>query len=121
MDDTKYTRLAFTSTRLGHCRFDLKFIGDVLRRCRAIFPSVAYSSIYIPTYPGGQIGFLLASNSANVDFVKARTVFTDEDCERLKLRFVRTTHCKEDIVPYFMKEFPFEYLTMQRIFSVLDI
>ncbi|XP_022654928.1 spermidine synthase-like isoform X1 [Varroa destructor] len=85
--------------------FDLKFIGDVLRRCRAIFPSVAYSSIYIPTYPGGQIGFLLASNSANVDFVKARTVFTDEDCERLKLRYyTNQVHEASFVLPRFVQK-----------------
>ncbi|OQR79897.1 spermidine synthase-like [Tropilaelaps mercedesae] len=84
--------------------FDIKFIVRVLGCCRDIFPSVAYSSIYIPTYPGGQIGFLMASNSANMDFSKAKTVFSEDDCEDMKLRYYsKEIHEASFVLPRFVR------------------
>lgn len=41
--------------------FDLKLIAEMMDMCRTLFPVVNYASIYTPTYPSGQIGFLLCS------------------------------------------------------------
>ena len=37
-----------------------------MQHCLAVFPSVDYAFTTIPTYPSGQIGFLLCSTSPNV-------------------------------------------------------
>ena len=52
----------------GECLWlHLDLIANVLGECRSIFPSVRYGYTTIPTYPSGQIGFIVASNDANVD------------------------------------------------------
>uniref|UniRef100_M4C138 PABS domain-containing protein n=1 Tax=Hyaloperonospora arabidopsidis (strain Emoy2) TaxID=559515 RepID=M4C138_HYAAE len=46
----------------GECLWlHLDLIADVMQRCRALFPSVNYSYTTIPTYPSGQIGFIICS------------------------------------------------------------
>uniref|UniRef100_A0AAV1UIJ6 PABS domain-containing protein n=1 Tax=Peronospora matthiolae TaxID=2874970 RepID=A0AAV1UIJ6_9STRA len=46
----------------GECLWlHLDLIADVMQRCRALFPSVNYSYTTIPTYPSGQIGFIMCS------------------------------------------------------------
>jgi spermidine synthase len=38
----------------------LDLIKDVLTNCRRLYPVAKYASISIPSYPCGQIGFVLA-------------------------------------------------------------
>jgi len=50
----------------GECMWlHLDLIGEVLKSCTQVFPSVDYAFTTIPTYPSGQIGFLLCSTSPN--------------------------------------------------------
>jgi len=42
----------------------LDIIGQVLGFCRQLFPVVEYAYTTIPTYPSGQIGFVLCSKEA---------------------------------------------------------
>merc|ERR1719345_632858 len=48
----------------GECIWlHLDLIGTVLRHCTTVFPSVDYCYTTIPTYPSGQIGFLMCSTT----------------------------------------------------------
>jgi len=50
----------------GECIWlHLQLIGDVLGSCKEVFPSVDYAFTTIPTYPSGQIGFLMCSTTPN--------------------------------------------------------
>ena len=50
----------------GECLWlHLDLIGEVLSHCLEVFPSVDYSFTTIPTYPSGQIGFLMCSTTPN--------------------------------------------------------
>jgi len=50
----------------GECMWlHLDLIGEVLKHCKEVFPSVDYAFTTIPTYPSGQIGFLMCSTSPN--------------------------------------------------------
>ena len=50
----------------GECMWlHLDLIGEVLKHCTQVFPSVDYAFTTIPTYPSGQIGFLMCSTSPN--------------------------------------------------------
>ena len=57
-----YTFVIFMIT--GECLwFTLDLIKNVLHECRELFPSTGYAYTTIPTYPCGQIGFVLASKN----------------------------------------------------------
>jgi len=45
----------------------LDLISKVIDSCRGLFATVKYAYTTIPTYPSGQIGFVLASNDASVE------------------------------------------------------
>ena len=48
----------------GECMWlHLDLIGEVLKHCKQVFPSVDYAFTTIPTYPSGQIGFLMCSTT----------------------------------------------------------
>lgn len=52
----------------GECMWlHLDLIRSIMNRCAAIFPSVKYGYTTIPTYPSGQIGFIISSNDGAVD------------------------------------------------------
>ena len=48
----------------GECVwFTLDLIREVLDNCRTLFPVSTYAYVTIPSYPCGQIGFVLSSKS----------------------------------------------------------
>lgn len=73
--ETLFTAAFYTSLRSamrpgaimcnqGECMWlHLDLIGEVLKHCTQVFPSVDYAFTTIPTYPSGQIGFLVCSTS----------------------------------------------------------
>ena len=57
-----------TLSTQGECQWQyLDLIRNVLSTCRDIFPVVKYAYTTIPTYPSGQIGFIMLSKDAEVD------------------------------------------------------
>lgn len=82
--------------------FDLEFIKNLMELNRGIFKQVAYASIMTCTYPGGQIGFLLASKDEAVDFQ-----FPEHsvDCDKLKLKYYsKEIHQAAFILPKFVRD-----------------
>jgi len=55
-------------TTQGECIWlHLQLISEVLSSCGNLFPVVNYAYTTIPTYPSGQIGFVICSTGKNVD------------------------------------------------------
>ena len=53
---------------IGECQWlHLDLIQEVISKVRAIFPSVNYAYTTIPTYPSGQIGFIIATVDTSID------------------------------------------------------
>lgn len=95
--------------------YELPFIKELFGKAKLVFPSVAYASVTVPSYPSGQIGFLVASKKAKVNFAKPLTVFTAEDCERMQLKYYSPDmHRSAFVLPPFVKKvicnFVFVYL-----------
>lgn len=67
--------------------FDLSFIKDLYSICKAIFKSVAYGTTSVPSYPSGQIGFLLCSKEKSIDFTQPIHQFTQNECQSMNLRY----------------------------------
>lgn len=52
----------------GECQWlHVDFIKEVIERAREIFPSVQYAYSTVPSYPSGQLGFIVAAKEAAVD------------------------------------------------------
>ena len=55
----------------------MELIKEVMSKVRAIFPTVHYAYTTIPTYPSGQIGFIIATLDTTID-VKKQSRSTEE-------------------------------------------
>lgn len=72
----------------GECMFvHLPLIQNLLQFCNDLFAKAAYATGYVPTYPCGQIGFLLASKNKATDFKSPSIVFTEEEKNEMNLRY----------------------------------
>jgi spermidine synthase len=80
----------------------LNLIKEVLDNSRKIYPTVQYAWASVPTYPSGQIGFILCSNEEKDMKTPVRT-FTKE-FERAKLRYYNSdVHSAAFVLPQFAK------------------
>lgn len=85
--------------------YDSDFILKIFKRVKSIFPSVSYASTMVATYPAGQIGFLIASKDSNVKFDEPKTQFTEQECDKLKLRYYSTAmHRASFVLPRFFQK-----------------
>ncbi|TMW65038.1 hypothetical protein Poli38472_009205 [Pythium oligandrum] len=93
----------------GECLWlHLDLIAEVLTRCHAYFPTVQYAFTTIPTYPSGQIGFVMCSLDDSADaLVKPKRVPSDEVAATLRYyntrvheaAFVLPTFAERKIAP----------------------
>lgn len=86
----------------GECQWlHLDLISNVMNNVRKLFPVVKYAFTTIPTYPSGQIGFLLASLDANADLTQAsREVPADMSLKYYSDR----VHASAFVLPKFAEE-----------------
>lgn len=76
-------------------------IGDI----KTIFPVVGYAYTHIPTYTTGQIGFILASKNKDTKFEEPLRVLTDEEKDRMQLRYYNEhVHKASFCLPQFIKK-----------------
>lgn len=82
----------------------LNFIKNVLDSARKVFPVVQYAWASVPTYPSGQIGFLICSNDPNMNPSIPKFTFSKE-FESSKLRYYDSeVHKASFVLPRFAKK-----------------
>ncbi|CCX07718.1 Similar to Spermidine synthase; acc. no. Q9Y8H7 [Pyronema omphalodes CBS 100304] len=81
----------------------LKLITELKKSCREVFPTVEYAYTTIPTYPSGQIGFMVCSKDANRDVSKPlRSLPEDEENKRYRY-YNSKIHEASFVLPNFAK------------------
>uniref|UniRef100_T1JHS3 Spermidine synthase n=1 Tax=Strigamia maritima TaxID=126957 RepID=T1JHS3_STRMM len=88
----------------GECMwYNLSLIQDILNFCRTLFSSAEYAYTTIPTYPGGQIGFIVCSLDPNADVKTPIQTFTLKEKEDMDLRYYNSKiHRAAFILPEFV-------------------
>lgn len=72
----------------GECSWlHLDLISSMQDFCRTLFPTVAYAYTTIPTYPSGQIGFILCSLNPDLKFEEPVRELSTEEVSKFKLRY----------------------------------
>ncbi|XP_060073766.1 spermidine synthase-like [Ylistrum balloti] len=72
----------------GECLWlHLDLIKSMQDFCRSLYPVVDYAYTTIPTYPSGQIGFILCSLNPDTAFSEPLRKFSEEEQIRLKFRY----------------------------------
>ena len=89
----------------GECQWlSLPLIKDVLTKAKDFFPSVDYAYTCTPTYPCGQIGFLLCYKSSDPEYVRsARRAVPDDVAKRLRY-YSPAMHKASFLLPRFAEE-----------------
>ncbi|GFR94714.1 spermidine synthase [Elysia marginata] len=72
----------------GECMWvHLELIKGMVDFCKTIYPSVSYAYTTIPTYPCGQIGFMICSLDKDLDFENPPSPLSAEEIEKFNLRY----------------------------------
>lgn len=80
------TEKGVISTQAESMWIHLPIIKELKKACKEVFPTVGYAYTTIPTYPTGQIGFMVCSKDANVDVTKPLRSISEEE-EEAKYRY----------------------------------
>ncbi|RHZ47145.1 hypothetical protein Glove_590g48 [Diversispora epigaea] len=89
-------------TTQGECQWlHLHIIAEVQAYCRSLFPIVEYAYTTIPTYPSGQIGFILCSNNPSYNLKKPLRKWTEEEETKLLKYYNSKIHETAFILPQF--------------------
>ncbi|XP_076242387.1 spermidine Synthase [Calliopsis andreniformis] len=74
-------------SQAGTAWANLDHVTQTLQHVRSVFPVAAYGTVAVPTYPTGQIGFVLGSLNIETDFKEPKKVFSDNELEQMKMKY----------------------------------
>lgn len=90
----------------GECLWiHLDLIKTMKDFCEVTFPRFSYSYTTIPTYPSGQIGFILCSLNENTDFKEPERIISEDEVEKMELKYYNSAiHRASFILPEFARK-----------------
>ncbi|KAI9889230.1 MAG: putrescine aminopropyltransferase [Vezdaea aestivalis] len=81
----------------------LSLIQSLKKSCKEVFPVAEYAYTTIPTYPSGQIGFMVCSKDANRDVSKPLRSWSKEEEEKLCRYYNKAIHAASFVLPSFAR------------------
>ncbi|XP_018575780.1 spermidine synthase [Anoplophora glabripennis] len=83
---------------------ELDQLKQTLENCKKHFRTVQYATSSVPSYPDGQIGYVLAALDEGVDLRKPHYRFTEAQIDELKLRYYNDdVHGAAFVLPNFIR------------------
>jgi len=82
----------------------LPLITHLRRSCLEIFPHVEYGYTTIPTYPSGQIGFLVCCKDTDRNLKEPLRYWSEEEEEKLCRYYNKATHSAAFVLPAFARK-----------------
>ncbi|KAF2151112.1 spermidine synthase, partial [Myriangium duriaei CBS 260.36] len=82
----------------------LPLITGLKKSCKEVFPNVEYGYTTIPTYPSGQIGFMVCSKDAKRDLTTPLRKWSQEEEEKLCKYYNSEVHKAAFVLPTFAKK-----------------
>ncbi|XP_014770081.1 spermidine synthase [Octopus bimaculoides] len=84
--------------------FDHLLLKDIITFAKELFPRVAYAYAPMPTYLGGQIGFILCSKNQETKFSEPVRFLSDKDLEVFGMKYYNSEiHKSAFCLPQFSK------------------
>ncbi|XP_076320453.1 spermidine synthase-like [Tachypleus tridentatus] len=85
--------------------YDLELIQGMTKMVYDIYPVVEYASVYIPSYIGGQIGFLLCSTDPGINFRRPKRIMSSKEMLSCNLKYYTPEiHEASFVLPGFVKK-----------------
>jgi len=81
----------------------LSLITQLKKDCKQVFPTVEYAYTTIPTYPSGQIGFMVCSKDASADLKNPLRSFSPEEEEKNLRYYNADIHKASFVLPTFAR------------------
>ena len=81
----------------------MPLIANLKKACKEVFPTVEYAYTTIPTYPSGQIGFMVCCKDANRNLKKPTRTWPEEEEEKLCKYYSKEIHEAAFILPNFAR------------------
>jgi spermidine synthase len=78
-------------------------ITKLKKDCKEVFPNVEYAYTTIPTYPSGQIGFMVCCKDAGRDLKTPLRSFTADEEEKQMRYYNQEIHKASFILPTFAR------------------
>lgn len=66
---------------------NLDHVKETLDHCRGQFPVASYASASVPSYPSGQIGFVIGSLQGNANLAEPIHTFTNKEIDDMGMRY----------------------------------
>ncbi|KAL1115907.1 hypothetical protein AAG570_006196 [Ranatra chinensis] len=66
---------------------NLSSVAETMKICQQVFPVAAFGYTSVPTYPTGQIGFIMGSINKATEFNEPVRVFSEDELDNMKLRY----------------------------------
>lgn len=82
----------------------LKLIADLKKACNEVFPVAEYAYTTIPTYPSGQIGFMVCCKDASRNVREPVRSWSREEEERLCRYYNQDIHRASFVLPNFARK-----------------
>lgn len=93
------TEKGVISTQGENIWLHMDIIKEVKQSCKSVFPTVEYGYTTIPTYPSGQIGFMVCSKDANANVKEPLRTWTEEEENQLNRYYNKEIHRAAFILP----------------------
>ncbi|XP_053998880.1 spermidine synthase [Hylaeus anthracinus] len=92
-------------SQAGTAWANLDHVTQTLQHCKSVFPVASYGIVAVPTYPTGQIGFVLGSLSAETNFKEPKKVFSNVDLDKMKMKYYDDeVHRAAFVLPRFIRK-----------------
>lgn len=92
-------------TTQAECQWlHLKVITDLMDSCKQVFPVVEYAYTTIPTYPSGQIGFMVCCKDKDRDVKVPLRTFTREEEDEMFKYYNADIHKSAFILPTWVRK-----------------
>lgn len=82
----------------------LSLITSLKKQCKEVFPTVEYGYTTIPTYPSGQIGFMVCCKDAERDVKEPVRSWNGEEEEKLCRYYNKEIHRASFVLPSFARK-----------------
>jgi len=79
-------------------------ITQLKKDCKTVFPNVEYAYTTIPTYPSGQIGFMVCCKDANRNLKKPVRSWSAEEEDKLCKYYNKEIHEASFVLPNFARK-----------------
>ncbi|XP_069678479.1 spermidine synthase [Periplaneta americana] len=84
---------------------NLDIVAQTFQHCYHTFRKTSFACASVPTYPTGQIGFVLGSLSPETNFKEPLRIFTETELDSLKMRYYSAdVHRASFALPRFAKK-----------------